>query len=60
MKKLLDKDTQTLVKAGYINGDLDLTPAGKLALYSILFEANKSALVEMAKEEIKEVLDEDE
>ncbi len=50
MKKLLDADTQTLVKAGYINGDLELTEAGKTALWSIMFTSNKDALVAEAKE----------
>lgn len=49
MKKLLDSDTQELVKAGYINGDLDMTEEGKNALIAELFVANKSALVESAK-----------
>lgn len=50
MKRLLDKDTQILVKAGYINGDLELTDKGKSALWAILFSANKEALVAEAKE----------
>ncbi len=50
MKKLLSSDTQELVKAGYINGDLDLTSEGKEALWSILFSLNQPALVDMAKE----------
>lgn len=45
MKKLLDSDTQTLVKAGYINGDLEPTDTGNSALMTILFLANKPALV---------------
>ncbi len=54
MKRLLDADTQTLVKAGFINGDLDLTDEGKEALYAILFDANKTALVAAAKEALTE------
>lgn len=54
MKRLLDKDTQALVKAGYINGDLELTEKGKGALWAILFSANKEALVAEAKEIIEE------
>lgn len=50
MKRLLDADTQTLVKAGYINGDLELTEAGKKALWAISFTANKAALVAEAQE----------
>lgn len=45
MKQLLDADTQTLVKAGYINGDLEMTSDGEDALLTILFVANKAALV---------------
>lgn len=52
MKKLLDADTQTLVKAGYINGDLELTSEGRAALNTIVFQANKKELVAMAQEEL--------
>lgn len=45
MKQLLDSDTQTLVKAGYINGDLEFTSEGINALTTILFAQNKPALV---------------
>ena len=54
MKKLLDKDTQVLVKAGFINGDLEPTEEGLDALNSILFFEKKTELVEMAKEMIAE------
>ena len=53
-KRLLDKDTQTLCKAGYINGDLELTENGRNALNTILFTANKAELVKMAQEELDE------
>ncbi|MCK9369557.1 hypothetical protein M0R04_06590 [Candidatus Dojkabacteria bacterium] len=53
-KVLVDKDTQILKKAGFINGDLELTPEGQSALNAVLFNANKPALVEMAKEVITE------
>lgn len=52
MKKLLDKDTQVLVEAGYINGDLDLTDEGTKALLTILFTTHKNELVKDAKEVI--------
>jgi len=52
MKKLLSSDIQTLVKAGYINGDLNLTTEGERALNAVLFEANKKALVELAEKEL--------
>lgn len=54
MKKLLDKDTQILVKAGFIDGDLDLTEEGILALNSILFIEKKTEFVKMAEEIIAE------
>lgn len=52
MQKLLDADTQTLVKAGFINGDLDLTTEGTKALNAIMFQTNKAALVTLAQEQI--------
>lgn len=54
MKKLLDKDTKTLIKADYMNGDLLLTTKGKESLEAILFEANKIELVKQAEETIVE------
>ena len=54
MKRLLDKDTRTLYKAGYINRDLELTENGRNALDTILFTANKAELVKMAQEELDE------
>lgn len=54
MKRVLDKGLQTLVKAGYINGGLELTDKGRSALDSLLFETHKEALVKMAQEDIDE------
>jgi len=56
MKKLLDGETKTLIKAGYINGDLDLTNEGMRALLTILFmgEGIKAELTAMAQEELDE------
>lgn len=54
MKKLLDSDTQTLVKAGFINGDLELTTEGNKALNEILFTTNKAELVKNAQAIIDE------
>lgn len=54
MKRLLDKDTQALVKAGLVNGDLEMTDEGQRALTAILFTQNKDALVAEAKEIIEE------
>lgn len=58
MKRLLDKDTQALVKAGYINGDLELTETGKVAIWGILFDTHKSLLVESANADIAEAEEE--
>lgn len=54
MKKLLDGDTQKLVKAGFINGDLMLTCEGTEALNAVLFSEHKEALVKLAEEKIAE------
>lgn len=53
-KKLLDGDTKTLIKAGFIDNNLDLTDKGTAALNAIVFEQNKAALVEAAKAEVEE------
>lgn len=53
-KKLVDKDVQTLYKAGFIDGDLLLTSEGRENLFAILFEANKAELVKLAEEKIAE------
>jgi len=54
MKRLLDKDSQTLYKANFINGDLELTEKGHNSLMAILFTANKAELVKQAEDELKE------
>ncbi len=54
LKKLVDADTQTLLKAEYLNGDLELTDAGERALLAILFSANKAELVALAQAELDE------
>ena len=54
MKRLLDASTKKLIKADYINGDLQLTEKGKEALNTIVFEQNKEELVKMAEEDLKE------
>lgn len=54
MKKLLDGDTQTLVKAGFINGDLELTDEGSKALLAVVFTNLKAELVKIAQEQIDE------
>jgi hypothetical protein len=54
MKKLLDADTQALIKAGFLDGELDVTDKAQRELWAILFQANKGALVELAKTELAE------
>ena len=54
MKKLLNPDLQTLVKANFINGNLDLTDEGQKALNTILFSSNQKELVEMAEAKLDE------
>ena len=54
VKKILDKDTRTLVSAGFINGDLALTDDGVSELLGILFLQNKDELVKIATEKIEE------
>ena len=53
-KKLLDADTKVLVKAGYLDSELDLTEEGAAELMEVLFMANKPAMVAAAKAKIKE------
>lgn len=53
-KRLLDKNTQALIKAGYMNECLELTSKGREALELIAFVAYKDALVAAAEADIKE------
>lgn len=53
-KKLLDADTKALVKAGYLDSELDLTEEGAAELMDIVLLANKPAMVAAAKAKIKE------
>lgn len=58
IKKLVDADTKTLMKAGFLDNELDLTEEGRAELDSIMFIANKAALVKAAAERIEEMKDE--
>ncbi len=49
MRQFLDSDVQTLVKAGFINGDLEPTAEGIDALHSVLFQEKKAELVKIAE-----------
>ena len=55
VKKLLDNDTRTLVKAGFINGDLALTDEGTSELLGALFLEKKDELVKIAQAKLDEV-----
>ena len=52
LNKLLDKDGKVLYKAGYINGDLELTDKGIRASNALLFDTNRKELVLEAQTEI--------
>ena len=54
MKKLLDSNTKKFIKAGFINGDLELTDEGQEALNAILLEKYSQELLVLAEEQIKE------
>ena len=54
VKKILDVDTRTLVKAGFINGDLALTDEGVSELLGLLFLEKKAELVKIAQEKLDE------
>jgi hypothetical protein len=59
MKRILDKDTKTLIKAGFLDKNLELTKKGSDALEAILVEQNKEALVKLADVAIFEEEEED-
>ena len=54
MKKLLDSDTQTLIKAGFIDGDLQLTEGGEVELATLVFMEKKEELVKLAQAQLDE------
>lgn len=54
IKRLVDKETQILIKAGYLNNDLSVTNAGNAELLALFLEANKKAFVESAKAKLEE------
>lgn len=53
-KKFTDAKVQSLVKAGYLNGDLEPTEKAHDAIKEINFFANQDELVKRADEEIAE------
>lgn len=52
-KRLVDADTNKLVKANLLDSCLNLTNSGIDELLAILFEANKTKMVDRAKEILK-------
>lgn len=54
MKKLLSKKARTLVKAEYLNGDLEFTEKGKTALFALLYKEYENELAKMAEKDLEE------
>lgn len=54
IKKVLDKDIRTLIKAGYLDSNLNLTVEGKQEVWALLYDKFKKELVEAASEKLKE------
>lgn len=53
-KRLLDNDTKTLIRAGFLSNDLLLTERGEEALLSVMLQSNLPIMVKEAAEEIAE------
>lgn len=53
-KKLITKDLRTLIKAGFMDEELNLTPEGKSEVWALLFETFKKDLVKSAEEKLAE------
>ncbi len=49
---LLDEDTRALVDAGFLDGSLRITDAGRAEINKCLYEQNKHTLVAVAKEQL--------
>jgi len=58
LKRVLNKEMQVQYKAGYRNGDLELTERGTNALLEILAQDREAELADSAREYIKEVKEE--
>lgn len=58
LRRVLKPNMRAIYKAGYINGDLELTEEGKSALNTILLEQYEEQLAELAKADIKEMKEE--
>lgn len=53
-KKFLDADTQSLIEAGYLSSNLELTNAGISVRDEIMFDAAQKELIKAAKAKIAE------
>lgn len=53
-RRLLDKDTKTLIKAGYLSNDLTITEEGQNSLLALSLTSNMKELVALAEEKIAE------
>lgn len=53
-KKLLDGDVKAMVKAGYLDSELDITRKGEQAVFALFVEQNKAELSKRARAELKE------
>lgn len=53
-KRILDSDTKTLIKAGYLDNSLALTEEGGEALTALLLQKNLPELVKLADEKISD------
>ena len=58
-RKLLHPTIHTLVEAGYLNDELKLTDAGKLALHQISFEKSQAELIARAEEKLAKMKEEE-
>lgn len=52
-RRILDADTRTFIKAGFINGDLKLTDKGMDATHLVIFEKYKKEMLDLANEQIE-------
>jgi len=53
-KRLLSKDIKTLVKAGFMDSELEMTEMGRRELTGILFDKYQKELVEAATAKLEE------
>jgi len=54
MRKAFSPELQKLYKAGFINGDVEITEEGRSELWTLVFDAHYKELVVLAQEKLKE------